>query len=395
MTHITQDFDQYDSLIGLIYDAAQGETGWETPLRVLKSIFQANYVTLILKTPKHQNEEELGLMIVVGGTFDNEVAVQYRPYIHQLTPFAGREPDTVFTVADLMTEGEWRNSDYRIHWCAQKDVYHVMSVDITVNNGERLRFRITRPESSDDFSKEDREFCELIVPHLRRALNVNNRLVHNQALRNLYSQAIGKLSIATLIIDRQGNILEQNLFARHILESGDGFKVIAGRLEAYYPSDNKALKKLVKEAFDRAEEPETPGLPLAMSVARPSGEVNLGLVIEMIPRFDMSDHDNNSSAIVYIRDSAGTSQASSDIAKKLFGLTPAETALSLQLANGNSLEESAEALGIRRNTARAHLRSIFSKTGIKRQSDLVRIFLNSVAALGQTAHEELPEEAEA
>ena len=47
-----------------------------------------------------------------------------------------------------------------------------------------------------------------------------------------------------------------------------------------------------------------------------------------------------------------------------------------------SLEEAAEALSIRRNTARAHLRSIFSKTGVRRQTELVRIFLNSVVLLG-------------
>jgi DNA-directed RNA polymerase subunit F len=38
-------------------------------------------------------------------------------------------------------------------------------------------------------------------------------------------------------------------------------------------------------------------------------------------------------------------------------------------------------LNIKRNTARAHLRSIFSKTGVRRQTELVRIFLNSVAWL--------------
>lgn len=47
-----------------------------------------------------------------------------------------------------------------------------------------------------------------------------------------------------------------------------------------------------------------------------------------------------------------------------------------------SLEEAAEALGIKPNTARAHLRSIFSKTGVRRQTELVRLFLNSVAWLG-------------
>ena len=69
--------------------------------------------------------------------------------------------------------------------------------------------------------------------------------------------------------------------------------------------------------------------------------------------------------------------------KQLFNLTKAETALAMELANGLSLEEAAENLNIRRNTARAHLRSIFSKTGVRRQTELVRILLNSVVALGK------------
>lgn len=54
----------------------------------------------------------------------------------------------------------------------------------------------------------------------------------------------------------------------------------------------------------------------------------------------------------------------------------------IQLTHGLTLEEAAKALGIRLNTARAHLRSIFSKTGARRQSELVRFFLNSAAWLG-------------
>ena len=84
---------------------------------------------------------------------------------------------------------------------------------------------------------------------------------------------------------------------------------------------------------------------------------------------------------MYIRDAAGKSHTSIKAAKQLFNLTPAETGLAIELANGFSLEEAAENLNIRRNTARAHLRSIFSKTGVRRQTELVRIILNSVAAL--------------
>ena len=90
------------------------------------------------------------------------------------------------------------------------------------------------------------------------------------------------------------------------------------------------------------------------------------------------------SVAVFVRNAEGKVDPPVRLAQQLFQLTPAETALAIQMANGLSLEEAAELLGIRRNTARAHLRSIFSKTGVRRQTELVRLFLNSVAWLSAT-----------
>jgi DNA-binding CsgD family transcriptional regulator len=67
--------------------------------------------------------------------------------------------------------------------------------------------------------------------------------------------------------------------------------------------------------------------------------------------------------------------------RRLFDLTPAEGELALLLSSGQTLDEAAESLGIRKNTARAHLRSIFSKTGVSRQTELIHVLLNSIMNL--------------
>jgi DNA-binding CsgD family transcriptional regulator len=51
------------------------------------------------------------------------------------------------------------------------------------------------------------------------------------------------------------------------------------------------------------------------------------------------------------------------------------------LANGLTLDQASAELGVSRNTARTHLRSLFSKTGVSRQTMLVRLILKSVANL--------------
>ncbi len=381
------DVEQFDSLLSALYDASMDNVYWEDALEQLRALFSANFVTLILKMPDSQDEDDLGLMVSVGDLKDSGKVV-YFPYRHNLTPFVNQPPDKVFTEEDLMTPEEWHESPYRIHWCACNDVYHVMAVDISTPDSGSLRFRITRPESSPPFSQDDRELCHYLLPHIRRSLSIRNLLDRSQTLGTLYSKAISRLSIATVLIDENGLILEQNVFAKEILESGDGLKVVGGRLEASYPSDNRDLRRLIKEAFENNTRDNVGKVPEAMSVTRPSGEVSLGVVVESIPSTAWAEGKGQPAAMVYIRDAVGKSQASNEVAKKLFGLTPAETALSIQLSNGLSLEEAAEALNIRRNTARAHLRAIFSKTGVRRQTELVRIFLNSVAPLGQGDQED-------
>lgn len=377
MNKIELELGEYDRIVSALYDASLDSRRWGEALEMFRVLFQANFVTLILRSP---DESNLGMMIAVGVEGGDKVT--YLPYGHSMTPFVNQPVDKVFTVEDLMTESEWRRMPYYQHWCAPVDVFHVMGADISTPDSGKLRFRITRSEAAPKFSELDRARCEALLQHLRRALHIHNLIDRSESLGTLYSQAIGRLSVGTLVLDETGKVLEQNLIARELLAANDGLKLVGGRLEASYPSDNRELQQLIRSAFARhSGDPMT--VASAMSVSRPSGQVNLGVVVEPVPSQEWAEGKGQPAVLVYIRDAAGKSQASTAAAKQLFNLTPAETALAMELANGLSLEEAAEALNIRRNTARAHLRSIFSKTGVRRQTELVRIILNSVAPLSR------------
>ncbi len=376
------DLAEYDRLVAALYDAALDSRLWNIPMEQIRDLFQANYATLILRVPE---QTDVGLMIVAG-SIEGQGKITYITYPNTNTPFVNMPVDAVFTADEVLGEAEWRRSSYYQHWCKPNGVHHVMGVDISTPDAGKLRFRLTRPEGAASFAARDRALCELILPHLRRALNMHNQLDRSQSMGALYSQAIGRLSVATIVLDESGRVLQQNPVAQEILAGADGLKLVGGRLEASYPSDNRELQRLVRNAFARQGK-EAPPIAEAMSIARPSGQVSLGVVVESVPSLEWAESKGQPAVVVYIRDAAGKSLASTAVTKQLFNLTPAETALSLELANGLSLEEAAEALNIRRNTARAHLRSIFSKTGVRRQTELVRIMLNSVMALGQS---ELP-----
>jgi DNA-binding CsgD family transcriptional regulator len=78
---------------------------------------------------------------------------------------------------------------------------------------------------------------------------------------------------------------------------------------------------------------------------------------------------------VFIADPDQQGHARKEGMQELYGLTSAETELALLLAAGKSLREAAAERSVSLETARSQLKTLFSKTNTRRQSELVRLVL--------------------
>jgi PAS domain S-box-containing protein len=369
--------DFLSHILGAIYDAALDEAGWVACLESIRAIFSANYASLIVRK---ETVDDVGLIVSAGR--DQPNIDPGNPFI-SMSPFAGLKPDTLVTLRDVISEEDWRESTYYREYCRAQGVFHVLAADISTRNGGLYGFRITRSEDSPDFSQAEIEFCGLLLPHIKRALNLHLSINQDRKVSTLYSHAITQLLVGVVILDQNGLVIECNPAATAILGLKDGLAIDSMQIEAFYADDNRKLQKLLREALNPATTQRV-GVTEAMSVTRPSGKLSWGLIVQKISSDQWTEGKQRPSVAVFVRDTEGRVDPSNRLAQQLFQLTPAETALAIQLANGLSLEEAAEVLGIKRNTVRAHLRSIFSKTGVRRQTELVRIFLNSVAWLSNT-----------
>jgi DNA-binding CsgD family transcriptional regulator len=343
-------------ILGAIYDAALDEAGWVACLEAIRQEMDANYASLIVRT---ETTNDVGLIVSAGNNQPN--LDPGNPYI-ALSPFTGMKPDQLVTVTDVLSEREWRESAYYRDYCAPQGVFHVLAADITTRNGGVYGFRVTRPET---------------------ALNLHLSINQDRKVSTLYHHAMAQMMVGVVILDQNGLVIESNSAGTAILELQDGLRVVDQQLEANYANENRKLHGLVREALEHPHAAKV-SLTEAMSVSRPSGKLSWGLIVQSISSDQWTEGKQRPSVAVFVRNAEGKVDPPVRLAQQLFQLTPAETALAIQMANGLSLEEAAELLGIRRNTARAHLRSIFSKTGVRRQTELVRLFLNSVAWLSAT-----------
>jgi len=87
---------------------------------------------------------------------------------------------------------------------------------------------------------------------------------------------------------------------------------------------------------------------------------------------------------VYLHALTGHAQPSPVLLSKLFGLAPSEAMLAIRLSEGATLRETARQLGITENSARTYSKRVFLKTGVRRQADLVRVILRSIAVFGHS-----------
>jgi DNA-binding CsgD family transcriptional regulator len=87
---------------------------------------------------------------------------------------------------------------------------------------------------------------------------------------------------------------------------------------------------------------------------------------------DARDLFARSSTVLVIMPVDAGRAPSAGLLRALFDLTTGEARVALALADGRTIGEAAQELGISRETARTHLRSIFAKTGVSRQSGLMR-----------------------
>jgi DNA-binding CsgD family transcriptional regulator len=77
-------------------------------------------------------------------------------------------------------------------------------------------------------------------------------------------------------------------------------------------------------------------------------------------------------AAVFINPAVDDAAGAQAVADTL-ALTPAETRVLIRMLSGKTVAEAAADLGVSATTARTHLYSIFAKTGVSRQSELLRL----------------------
>ena len=185
--------------------------------------------------------------------------------------------------------------------------------------------------------------------------------------------AIEKKNTAVATIDADGKILFANAPANEILSDNAVFAVFDDKvLRSADVETTKAFKGFLKALATSAPEQNQGSL---FRFPRPNGE---HAVIVSAVHFGGGDGLAPHYSLLFSDPERCNPIDSGAIATALH-LTPSEARVVHGLVLGGGVPEAAKHAGVSLSTARSYLKSVFHKTGVSKQADLVRLALVSAA----------------
>jgi DNA-binding CsgD family transcriptional regulator len=217
-----------------------------------------------------------------------------------------------------------------------------------------------RKLGESDFSKDNANFVQALLPHLKLGDTIAAKLATLSDARKLLMTALDRIEHGIVLIDEKGYINLTNKNAEKMLEEGNIIQANFGRIKFIGLDETVIQREIGAISATKSSFLQTPH----------------NVSIKILPastEYEDIGEGGFKGFIVFISTTASRNAAENDL-KKIYSLTNTEVKILEKLAAGLKIEEICSTFSISMSTVKTHLQHIFQKTGVNRQVDLVRIY---------------------
>lgn len=348
-------------LIELIYAAATDSQHWDEALAGVGAL--AGSYTTVLSV--HDMRSQRTLLNFHAGA-EPETMRLYEAYYHLINPWlstgAALVPGIVSGEAFVRPE-QLHKTEFYNDFGKRCGIVHSAAGILSVDTSTLSYLSLNRGERASHFSDAELDAIRSVVPHLRCALNIARQFDYLQTWRDAWNK-----SVSGLVLICAGEVVDLNSAARRIVDSADGFSWNANTIWVRQNGQAIRLPDCLRKASSGA------GFDL-MRIDRPSAKRPYAISAIELPGSGL----RSGKPVLMIIDDPDASplDALDAMLRVVYRMTSAEIRLATHLMQGVGLTKTANKLGISRHTAKAQLRSIFTKTDTRTQSELVALILRS------------------
>ena len=213
-------------------------------------------------------------------------------------------------------------------------------------------------------------------------MRIRRELTHARIVGEFQTDALDSLGIAAVLVTASRHTYLLNRTAEFAIEQKIGLRFWAMGLHAIDESDDPAFQKVLREALNENAAFNSKALRFNQG----NGGERLHVIVRRRTHPSFLTGRTEHSVMVFARINEAVSRDDIKMLQQLFTFTYTEAQLAVGLAKGLSLTDIESELKILHTTARAHLRSMFLKAGVSRQSQLVSLITSSLVPLGRDMH---------
>jgi DNA-binding CsgD family transcriptional regulator len=219
-----------------------------------------------------------------------------------------------------------------------------------------------------------RQMFERLGSHLHRAVEIHQLFSRHLVKKSPEVQILDSLHFGVVFLDELGRPGFYNRVAEQISERADGLRLSSDGLKLRDEQSQSRFKAKVRDC----QQQRAPGDDPAggwISIARDGPAADYTALIIPMPEVEGLQFFSNPRMLVLISDPEQGRDEIGTALQTLFTLTDGEIQICLELAAGMDVSGIADKLSVSRETVRYHLKNIFSKTGVNRQGELIRLLL--------------------
>jgi len=276
------------------------------------------------------------------------------------------------TEAMILSKGEWERTEVFNEFLGPNDAAWFLAAWIHKTPTKVTAVSIQAPRDRGPFNEKDAAVAQRFMPHLRRALDLKERLevqqVHCASLHRILNDA----PFGYVILNESGFVCEISDSALSSLQSADGLRRLPG---GQFEIVDQIWRRLGAVAHSERQGGPIDGL---LHVPR-KNQLPLGIAVSRVPGAVKSWLGHSPTWLLFVFDPERRIKASVEILMQDLGVTRREAELAALLAEGQDIQRIARRLSISEHTARQHLKCIFMKTDIHSQADLVRRIVSGPA----------------
>ena len=254
---------------------------------------------------------------------------------------------------------------------------NAINVRLAGPGGTRILWQVNDPVDRDGWTSGKLDRIRRFQSHVRQTVHVRQALAGAGALDSTLTQLLDVTGLGIVQLDVRGRIVAANDRARDLLRAGDVLNDKGGFLFAKVQAHDDTLQTVLARALPPFGDRGEGG---SLTIKRPAPLPPLVVHVNPLHPREVWIRGWPVAALVLLAEPAHAVRVDPDLAAAVLGLTPMESRVAVMLAEGFNVREIATAVQRKESTIRFHVKRIFAKHGLRRQSELVRLVLSVAGA---------------